>query len=113
MTGQQIYDLLAQQVTGANAGSHKILQVSNGFSYRLGASGPVDGSVTLGGTPISRTATYRVATNNFLQGGGDGFPAFTQGSDVYYGGLDIDAFASYLQAHSPYTPPTTATRILP
>ncbi|WP_198412563.1 bifunctional metallophosphatase/5'-nucleotidase [Nocardioides mangrovicus] len=113
LTGQDIYDLLAQQVTGANAGSHKILQVSNGFSYRLGSTGAVDGSVTLNGTPISKTATYRVATNNFLQGGGDGFGAFTKGTDVYYGGLDIDAFADYLQAHSPYTPPTTATRILP
>ena len=30
MTGQDIYDLLTQQVTGANAGSHKILQVSKG-----------------------------------------------------------------------------------
>ena len=35
-------------------------------------------------------------TNNFLQGGGDGFPTFTKGTDVYYGGLDIDAFANYL-----------------
>jgi 5'-nucleotidase len=45
-----------------------------------------------------------VVTNNFLQGGGDNFPGFTHGTDVYYGGLDIDAFADYLAAHSPYTP---------
>ncbi|GGF55333.1 5'-nucleotidase [Marmoricola endophyticus] len=105
LTGQQIYDLLAQQVTGANAGAPKVLQVSKGFAYRLGASGAVDGSVTLDGQPVDKGATYRVVTNNFLAGGGDGFPAFTQGQDVYFGGLDIDAFAAYLTSVSPYTPP--------
>jgi 5'-nucleotidase len=104
LTGQNIYDLLTQQVTGTNAGFHKVLQVSAGFTYELTPTGPVDGSVMLNGTPIDKSASYRVVTNNFLQGGGDGFPAFTQGTDVYYGGLDIDAFANYLEAHSPYTP---------
>ncbi len=104
LTGQQIYDLLAQQVTGANAAGRKVLQVSNGFSYQLGPSGAVDGSVKLNGTPIDKAASYRIVTNNFLSDGGDGFPAFTGGTSKYFGGLDIDAFASYLTATSPYTP---------
>ena len=104
MTGQDIYDVLTQQVTGANATSHKILQVSKGFSYQISPSGPVDGSVMLNGQPIDKAASYRVVTNNFLQGGGDAFAAFTKGTDPYYGGLDIDAFAAYLEANSPYTP---------
>ena len=112
LTGEQIYQLLTQQITGSPAGDPKILQVSNGFAYRLGADGPVDGSVTLGGTPISRTASYRVVTNNFLSDGGDGFAAFRDGTDKFFGGLDIDAFASYLSAHSPYTP-APPTRITP
>jgi 5'-nucleotidase len=113
LTGQDIYDLLTQQVTGSNSGSNrKILQVSNGFTYQLGASGAVDGTVMLNGTPIDKGASYRVVTNNFLQGGGDNFAAFKNGTDVYYGGLDIDAFANYLEAHSPYTP-GALTRIAP
>ena len=104
MTGQQIYDLLAQQVTGANAAAPKILQVSKGFSYQLGATGAVDGTVKLNGTPIDKAASYRVVTNNFLADGGDGFPAFTTGTGKYFGGLDIDAFAAFLTAQSPYTP---------
>jgi 5'-nucleotidase len=104
LTGQDIYDILTQQVTGSNDAAPNILQVSHGFTYQLGASGPVDGTVMLDGTPIDKTASYRVVTNNFLQGGGDNFPAFKNGTDVYYGGLDIDAFANYLEAHSPYTP---------
>lgn len=104
LTGQQIYDLLAQQVTGPNAGSSKVLQVSQGFAYRLGTTGPVEGSVTLNGTPIVKSASYRIVTNNFLAGGGDNFAAFNEGTVKYFGGLDIDAFASYLSAHTPYTP---------
>jgi 2',3'-cyclic-nucleotide 2'-phosphodiesterase (5'-nucleotidase family) len=104
LTGQQIYDLLAQQVTGANAAARKVLQVSQGFSYQLGPAGAVDGSVKLNGSPIDKAASYRIVTNNFLSDGGDGFPAFTSGTSKYFGGLDIDAFSAYLTAHSPYTP---------
>ena len=105
LTGEQIYQLLAQQVTGTNAGTNnKILQVSKGFAYRLGSDGAVPGSVTLDGTPVDRAATYRIVTNNFLSDGGDGFKAFTGGTGKYFGGLDIDGFAGYLTASSPYTP---------
>ncbi len=106
LTGQQIYDLLKQQVTGGNAGTaKKILQVSAGFHYTFDATaGVVAGSASLGGVPIDPTATYRVVTNNFLADGGDNFAAFKSGTNQYYGGLDIDAFAAYLTAHSPYTP---------
>jgi 2',3'-cyclic-nucleotide 2'-phosphodiesterase (5'-nucleotidase family) len=112
MTGQQIYDLLEQQFSGPNAGSaSKVLQVSEGFAYSYRVSAPpgskvVDGSVTLNGTPISRTETYRVAANSFLSDGGDNFAAFTSATNKLIGGLDIDAFAAYLTAHSPYQPVT-------
>ena len=104
LTGQDIYDLLTQQVTGPNATAKKTLQVSEGFTYTMTSAGPVDGSVAIGGTPISKSATYRIVTNNFLSDGGDSFPAFVKGTNKYFGGLDIDAFANYLSANSPYAP---------
>ena len=104
LTGQNIYDLLTQQVTGPNASSKKTLQVSKGFAYTMTPTGPVDGSVTLGGVAIDKAASYRVTTNNFLSDGGDNFPAFRSGTGKYFGGLDIDAFASYLPTVSPYAP---------
>ena len=110
MTGQQIYDLLEQQFSGNNAGTaSKLLQVSEGFTYSYRAGAPagskvVDGSVALGGTPISRTQTYRVVANSFLSDGGDNFAAFAAATNKLIGGLDIDAFAAYLTAHSPYQP---------
>jgi 5'-nucleotidase len=109
LTGQQIYDLLEQQWSGANAAAVKVLQVSEGFTYSYSDSAPagskvVDGSVMLDGTPIDKSATYRVAANSFLSDGGDNFAAFASGTNKLIGGLDIDAFANYLTAHSPYTP---------
>lgn len=109
LTGDQIYTLLAQQVTGANAGTgNKILQVSAGFSYTLGATGAVEGTVMLNGEPISRTATYRVVVNSFLADGGDGFAVLTAGTNRLIGGVDIDAFADYLAENNPTTPPPSS-----
>jgi 5'-nucleotidase len=102
LTGAQIKELLNQQWSGVNAALPKVLQVSAGFEYTY--SGTTLGEVTLNDQPLVDTTTYRVVTNNFLAGGGDGFPTFLQAGNVYYGGLDIDAFAAYLTAHSPYAP---------
>ena len=109
LTGAQIYALLEQQWSGANASAVKILQVSEGFTYSYSASAPagskvVPGSVALDGTPIAMGTTYRVAANSFLSDGGDNFASFAGGTNKLIGGLDIDAFATYLTAHSPYTP---------
>lgn len=103
LTGAQIKDLLREQWSGANAGTgKKILQVSRGFAYTY--SGTALGDVTLNGVPLDDSAGYRVVTNNFLAGGGDNFPTFTDGANVYFGGLDIDAFAAHLSTRSPYAP---------
>lgn len=113
MTGAQIHAVLDQQVTGANASFNKILQVSKGFTYTRNADGTIDhASVKLDGVAIANDAstTYRVVANSFLSDGGDGFAAFAQATNTFIGGMDIDAFASYLAANSPYTP-APATRI--
>jgi 2',3'-cyclic-nucleotide 2'-phosphodiesterase (5'-nucleotidase family) len=116
MTGQQIIDLLNQQWSGGNAGTNrKILQVSDGFSYRWqnAAGGPVldESSVQIKGAPLVKAQTYRIVANNFLSDGGDGFPAFTLATNKVVGGIDIDSFADYLEAytaaHGAWAPPVT------
>jgi 2',3'-cyclic-nucleotide 2'-phosphodiesterase (5'-nucleotidase family) len=104
LTGAQIKQILNEQWSGVNSGSPKVLQVSDGFAYSH--TGTALGAVTLNGTPLVDDQSYRIVTNNFLQGGGDGFPTFVQGTGVFYGGLDIDAFANYLTTFGDagYTP---------
>jgi 5'-nucleotidase len=60
--------------------------------------------IAINGTPISMTANYRVAMNNFLADGGDGFTVFREGTDQLGGEIDLDALADYFMSHSPVAP---------
>ncbi|MFF8727842.1 bifunctional metallophosphatase/5'-nucleotidase [Streptomyces sp. NPDC015171] len=113
-TGAQLVQVLKEQVSGANAAAPKILQPSAGLTYTLdltksGADRVVTGSIRLNGAAIDPAATYRVATNSFLAGGGDGFPTLGQGTGDLVGSDDLTALAKYLTANSsaanPLTPP--------
>lgn len=114
LTGAQLITGLKQQVSGANEASPKILQISDGLTYTLdmtksGADRVVTDSVKLGGKAIDPAATYRVAMNSFLAGGGDGFGEFGKGTKPLVGSDDLKAFNDYLTANSsadkPIAPP--------
>ncbi|WP_156727500.1 bifunctional metallophosphatase/5'-nucleotidase [Streptomyces apocyni] len=114
LTGAQLVTALRQQVSGRNEESPKILQVSDGFTYTLdltktGADRVVTDSIRLNGEPLDENATYRVAMNSFLEGGGDGFTALGEGTNPLVGGDDLEAFETYLTANSsasaPIAPP--------
>lgn len=116
LTGAQLIAALQQQVSGANAASPKILQVSRGLTYTLdltksGADRVVADTIRLNGEAIDPARTYRVAMNEFLAGGGDGFPALGAGTNKLVGASDLDLFNAYLAAHStataPLAPPAT------
>ncbi|MBA4865573.1 5'-nucleotidase C-terminal domain-containing protein [Streptomyces sp. PSKA54] len=105
LTGDQLITALQQQVSGSNEAAPKILQVSSGLTYTLdltktGAARVVTDSVKLNGAAIDPAATYRVAMNSFLAGGGDGFAELGKGTNVLVGGDDLAAFESYLTANS-------------
>ncbi|MCF3106196.1 5'-nucleotidase C-terminal domain-containing protein [Streptomyces roseoverticillatus] len=114
LTGAQVIAALQQQVSGPNEAQPKILQISKGLTYTLdltkkGADRVAASSVKLNGTAIDPAKTYRVVGNEFLMGGGDGFPAFKEGTNKRVGASDLDVFNAYLTAHSskaaPLAPP--------
>ncbi|MEV3897540.1 bifunctional metallophosphatase/5'-nucleotidase [Streptomyces anulatus] len=116
LTGAQLVTALQQQVSGGNEASPKILQVSKGLTYTLdltksGADRVVADTIKLNGEAIDPARTYRVAMNEFLAGGGDGFAALGQGTNKLVGASDLDLFNAYLAAHStaaaPLAPPAT------
>ncbi|MGW0287075.1 bifunctional metallophosphatase/5'-nucleotidase [Streptomyces sp. NPDC003236] len=109
-TGAQLVQVLKEQVSGPNAAAPKILQPSAGLTYTLdmtksGADRVVTDSIRLNGATIDPAATYRVATNSFLAGGGDGFPTLGQGTNDLVGSDDLAALAKYLTANSSATNP--------
>lgn len=116
LTGAQLVSALQQQVSGSNEASPKILQISKGLTYTLdmtktGAARVVTDTIRLNGEAIDPAKSYRVAMNEFLAGGGDGFAALGAGTDKLVGASDLDLFNAYLAAHStasaPLAPPAT------
>ncbi|MEO3808082.1 bifunctional metallophosphatase/5'-nucleotidase [Sphaerisporangium sp. B11E5] len=112
LTGAQLDALLEQQWQGTTT---RILQPSASLTYTMNLSQPVGSRISdikVNGTAVTATQQIRVAANNFLVGGGDGFSVFRDavnagGADLWSGPLDIDALVSYFGAHSPIAPPAT------
>jgi len=106
MTGGMIREVLEQQFGTSAPGHDNILQVSNGFTYgydRTRQPGRrVDpASIKINGQTVGATRPYRVAMNEFLATGGNGFTVFTSGTNSSDAGLDIDALVAYIGKHSP------------
>ncbi|MGW4424522.1 bifunctional metallophosphatase/5'-nucleotidase [Streptosporangium sp. NPDC004631] len=110
LTGAQLKTVLEQQFTGGpNAQPfNKILQPSSNLTYtysRGAAWGAKVSDIKIDGVAVTDTRSVRVAANNFLVGGGDAFLEFRNGTDLWSGPLDIDAFAAHFAANPLITPP--------
>ncbi|MEZ0446600.1 bifunctional metallophosphatase/5'-nucleotidase [Cellulomonas sp. ICMP 17802] len=108
MSGADVLTMFGQQWTTQN-GSNKILQVSANVSEVIRATGATNEnrlvSVSVDGVPVDPAATYRVAMNEFLGGGGDNFVAIRNGTKVFVGKSDLDVLIAYLGAHSSQAAP--------
>jgi 5'-nucleotidase len=106
-TGQQLYDVLNQQFNNPDAESNRIMLPSKNVTYSWSASAEkvVDGSLKFGGVLVDKAASYRVAMNNFMADGGDGYSVFTSCTNPLGGAVDLDAFAAYLGTHPNLAPP--------
>jgi len=101
MTGAQIRTLLEQQFCeeGPATICDSVLIPSNGMAYTVDRTRPVQERVLemmLDGAPLDESRSYRVVTNSFLAGGGDGFAQFTQVTEIANVGFDIDALEAYV-----------------
>jgi 5'-nucleotidase len=113
MKGSDLTTMFGQQWVGQGT-NVKILQVSSNVreTYNPAAPNGTDKvtSLTVDGAPIDPNKTYRVAMNEFLGGGGDGFTAIRNGQKVFVGKSDLDVLIDYLGLHSseaaPYPVPT-------
>ncbi|GLW22259.1 bifunctional metallophosphatase/5'-nucleotidase [Microbispora triticiradicis] len=114
LTGAQLKALLEQQIWKVDPTTggitQRILQPSSSLTYTFDTTKPEGSRVSdikINGTAVTDTQQIRVAANNFLVGGGDGFTVFTQSTNLWSGPLDIDALVAYMGAHSPIAPPAT------
>jgi 5'-nucleotidase len=108
LTGAQLDAVLEQQWHAD--GTTTFLQVSSTLHYTQtpgNALGDRASNIEVAGVAVTPTGTYRVALNNFLAAGGDGFTVFAQGTDLVGGPVDLDAFTAYLTAHPNLAPPAS------
>ena len=105
MTGAEIDKLLEQQWMVGRAGGEVLrFGISDGFTYSWSRSAPngskIDpASIKLNGVTVDPAASYRVAANNFIADGGDGFTAFVNGAPRTGGKIDLDALIDYFTAN--------------
>ena len=100
LTGREVLDYLAVAIK-MSAGSGAFAQFSG---IRLATEAGKVTEVSIQGHPLEPTKTYRMAINNFVAAGGDGYPKLsTHPSFVDTGFVDAQALSVYLGAYGPLT----------
>jgi 5'-nucleotidase len=107
LTGDELMEVLEQQF---GADRTRIMQVSRGVTYAYDPGRPAGqridrASVRINGAPLDPARRYRVVTNSFLWGAGDGLRALSRGVDPVTVGVDVDVLADYVSRHSPLAAP--------
>lgn len=111
LTGSQVKQALENGVSQAENGAGRFPQVA-GMRFAWDGTKPAGSRIVsieievAPGTyrPIHMDKTYRLVTNNYIMGGGDGYSVLTEGTNAYDTGLLMaDVVQEYIAAHSPVT----------
>jgi 5'-nucleotidase / UDP-sugar diphosphatase len=100
ITGKDIRDALENGVSQIDNRAGRFPQVS-GMAFTVDAKAPAGsriGSLRIGGKDLDPAATYKVATNDFMVSGGDGYTALDRGR-VLIGKTDGKLLASVVMAY--------------
>jgi len=113
LPGTTVVAALEHAVNGVEEGAGRFPQVA-GLRFRLDTSvAPNAGRVSEvevrdgdGWAPIDPDARYRVVTNDFMAGGGDGYAMLaSEGTERYDTAIDLaEVLARYLDANAPFAP---------
>lgn len=112
VSGQTVIDALENGVSQVEEVKGRFPQVAGlKFTWDMSVA-PNEGRITevlvmSGGSfaPIDPGATYRLVSNNYVRGGGDGYKMFRGADNVYDYGPDLaDVLAEYMADHAPVSP---------
>ena len=106
ITGRQVRALLETGFGEFGRPAGRFVQIS-GLTIRIDPDAPPGArivSAEVGGEPLDEARTYRVASNNFLYEGGNGYGLLAQGRTLVGatdGGLVANAVIDYVARHAP------------
>jgi 5'-nucleotidase / UDP-sugar diphosphatase len=112
VTGAVIVAALENGVSQIEEGAGRFPQVA-GLKYTFDPAAPAGSRINevmtlVGGdawAPIDPATVYKVVSNNFVRGGGDGYGMFRDAANAYDFGPDLaDVTAEYLAKIGPFTP---------
>ena len=111
VTGEAVVAALENGVSAVEDGAGRFAQVA-GLKYTFDPAQPAGSRVSDvqvadgdGWVPIDPAATYKLVSNNYVRGGGDGYAMFVDAANAYDFGPDLaDVTAEYLARMQPYTP---------
>lgn len=105
VTGKQVWDALENGFSHLEDGAGRFPQVS-GLVVTADKSKPAGSrvvSVMVGDKPLDPAATYKLATNDFMLNGGDGYTALAAGKPIVgaeAGKLMANDVLAYIKAHN-------------
>jgi 5'-nucleotidase / UDP-sugar diphosphatase len=114
VTGETILAALENGVSQVEEGAGRFPQVA-GLKFTFDPKAPAGSRVSevmvlIGGDawgPIDPAAVFKVVSNNYVRGGGDGYRMFVDAANAYDFGPDLaDVTAEYMAKVGPYTPMT-------
>ncbi|MCM2466621.1 bifunctional metallophosphatase/5'-nucleotidase [Methanoculleus oceani] len=111
ITGDGIRDVLEQQWE-TPLPPHNL--AVSGLVYTFDDERPAGSKITeirVKGVPLDPNAEYRAAMVDFLATGGDGYTAFTKGTNAVNGPFDVDALVAYMGSLPEPVDAKTETRI--
>ncbi len=95
LTGSQVKSMF-DHMAAAHGGAFP--QVSEGVSFTLNKQKRKCENILIQGKPLEKAKTYKIATNSYLAGGGDGYKIFLQALDLYdTSAFQRDVLIKYIQ----------------
>lgn len=107
----KLFEFIGSVKQGAGAFAQVSKNIRYTITYDAAGNGKIS-DVTIGGKPIDESRTYRIATNDYMAKGGDGYTVFTTSIDTYNTSMLISTVViEYAATLKNAVTPTTDGRI--
>ena len=107
----KLFDFIGSIKQGAGAFTQVSKAIRYTITYDADGNGKI-GGVTIGGKPVDKNRTYRIATNDYMAKGGDGYTVLKTSIDTYNTSMLISTVVmEYAQRQQGSLTPATDGRI--